>query len=182
MKSGARFANPRENLLQLGLHEGMKIADLGAGTGHYAFAAAAAVGESGKVYAIDIQPHVVTHLRNLAHARHSRNLEALWGDIERLGGTGLRDGAVDAAIVSNVLFQTPHTAGLLAEIRRIVKPGGKLLVVDWAGAYGGMGPAPHLVFAERQAEQLFIGGGFHKIKSIHAGPHHYGVIFALPEP
>ncbi|MGH7175207.1 MAG: class I SAM-dependent methyltransferase [Minisyncoccia bacterium] len=177
----ARFADPQENLLQLGLHEGMKIADFGAGTGHYAFSAAAAVGEHGKVYAIDVQPEVVAHLKGVARARHARNLEALWGDVEKLGGSGLRDHSVDAVIISNILFQTPHTTALLAEAKRVVKLGGKLLVIDWAGAYGGMGPASHLVFTEHQAEQLFIGGGFHKLKSLSAGPHHYGVVFTAPE-
>jgi ubiquinone/menaquinone biosynthesis C-methylase UbiE len=177
----ARFADPRENLLQLPVREGMKVADFGAGSGHYAFAAAAAVGESGKVYAIDIQREVAAHLRGLARAQRRRNLEALWGDVEKPGGSGLRDASVDAVIVSNVLFQTPHTAGLLAEAKRVLKPGGRLLAIDWAGAYGGMGPAAHLVFSEHQAEQLFIGGGFHKLKSIAAGPHHYGIIFAAPE-
>ncbi|HVW83007.1 MAG TPA: methyltransferase domain-containing protein [Candidatus Paceibacterota bacterium] len=177
----ARFADPQENLLQLPLREGMKVADFGAGTGHYAFAAAAAVGEQGRVYAIDVQPEVVAHLKNLARAQRRHNLEALWGDVERAGGTGLRDRSLDAAVVSNLLFQIPHTAGLLAEIRRTLKPGGKVLVIDWAGAYGGMGPAPHLVFSEHQAEQLFIGGGFHKVKSIRAGPHHYGIVFTAPE-
>jgi len=172
----ARFADPQENLLQMGIEEGMKIGDFGAGTGHYAVAAAGVVGPSGKVYAIDVQEDVAAHLRG--YANRYPQIEAIWGDIERTGGTGLRDRALDAAILSNVLFQVAHTGPLLAEVRRVLRREGKLLVIDWAGS--GAGPAAHLIFPEQKAETLFIGGGFRKVKNINAGPYHYGILFAAP--
>lgn len=174
------FSNPREAVLQLGLKEGMRIADLGCGTGHYAAAAAGAVGESGRVYAVDVRGDVLEHakrVQGVMHPQHRRGvIEPVWGDIERVAGTGLRDSAVDAVIVANVLFQIDRRDALVAEIRRIVKPGGKMLLVDWAGSYGGMGPAPSQVVPEHEAEALCIGAGFHKVKSFRAGPHHYGIV------
>ena len=44
-------------------------------------------------------------------------------------------------------------------------------MIDWAGSYGGMGPAPEHVVAEHDAEAFFINGGFHKVKSFRGGPH-----------
>ncbi len=176
----AHFADPKSNVLQLGIREGMRIADLGAGSGHYSMAAAAAVGGDGRVYAIDIQQDVLSHLLDSAHRLGIRNIETVWGNFEKLGGTKLKDGAVDAAIVSNVLFQIEHHLGAMDELKRILKPGGKLLVVDWAGAYGGMGPAPDHVVSEHKAEELFISAGFHKVKDFRAGPHHYGIVFTTP--
>lgn len=167
-------------MLQLGLNEGMKIADLGAGTGHYAFLAAAAVGPRGRVYAIDVQQEVVRHLRTLARERRVPQLEPVWGDIEKPGGTLLRDRSCDAAIVSNVLFQLPRKRALVEEVRRILMPGGRVLVIDWAGSYAGMGPMAGQVFPEHEAEALFIGEGFHKVKALRAGPHHYGIVFTAP--
>jgi len=176
----ASFSSPSEAALQLGLKEGDKVADLGAGSGHYARALAAIVGASGTVYAIDIQEDVLPHITHNAHERHRGTIKTLWGDIEKAGGTHLRDASVDAAVIANVLFQAENRFGLLAETKRIVKPGGKLLVVDWAGAYGGMGPAPERVVSEHDAEAFFIQGGFHKVKSFRAGPHHYGILFTAP--
>ncbi|MDB4992097.1 MAG: type 11 methyltransferase [Parcubacteria group bacterium] len=175
------FADPKGNVLQLGLREGMKVADLGAGTGHYSLAAAAAVGHDGRVYAVDIQEEVLKHLLDSAHKLALRNVEILWGNIENKGGTKLRDHAIDAAIISNVLFQVENKETLVAECMRILKPGGRLLVVDWAGAYGGMGPNPAHVVSEHAAEELFITGGFHKLKDFRAGAHHYAIVFTSPD-
>jgi len=176
------FANPRDNVLQLGLREGMKIGDLGAGSGHYALAAAAAVGETGVVYAIDVQEDILRHLKDAAERAGLHNLETVWGDIEKKGGTKLKDQVLDAAILSNVMFQVGHHAGALEEVRRIVRPGGKVLVIDWAGSYGHLGPPPNHVVAEHEAEKLFIDAGFYKAKGFRAGPHHYGLVFTVPEP
>ena len=174
------FSEPKSNVLQIGLKEGMKVGDLGAGSGHYAVAAASVVGDSGHVYAVDIQEDILKRVRDLAHERGLKNLSTVWGNFEKLGGTTLRDHTLDAAILSNTLFQLEHREGALEEIRRILKPGGRLLVIDWAGAYGGMGPAPHQVVPEHAAEELFIGGGFHKTKAFRAGPHHYSILFTAP--
>jgi len=176
----ASFSDPREVTLQMGLREGMKVGDFGTGSGHYARAAAAIVGPEGKVYAIDVQEDVLKHLKLNTHALRLESIETVWGDIEQPMGTHLRGESLDAVILANVLFQVDDRAGLLAEARRVLKPGGKLLVVDWAGSYGGMGPTSNRVVTEHDAEALFINNGFHKVKSFRAGAHHYGIVFTAP--
>ncbi len=158
----------------------MKVGDFGTGTGHYARAASMAVGPSGKVYAVDVQEDILKHLKINSHEHHHRNIETVWGDVEKSGGTHLRDASLDAIIVANTLFQLDNPQGLLAEIRRTLSPGGKVLLVDWAGSYGGLGPTPESVVSEHSAEELFINGGFYKVKSFRGGPHHYGVVFQAP--
>jgi ubiquinone/menaquinone biosynthesis C-methylase UbiE len=158
----------------------MRVGDFGTGTGQYAQAAAAAVGESGMVYAIDVQEDVLKHLKLNMHAHHQSLIRSTWGDIEKIGGTHLRDASLDAVIVANVLFQIENRYGFLSELKRVLKPEGKLLVVDWAGSYSGMGPHHTQVVSEHEAEAFFIHGGFHKMKSFRAGPHHYGIVFTSP--
>lgn len=174
------FSDPKSNVLQLGLRDGMKVGDLGAGSGHFAAAAAAIVGTSGKIYAVDIQEDILKHVKDHAEGLGHRNVETVWGNFEKLGGTRLRDASLDAVILSNTLFQLDHREGAVAEIKRILMPGGRLLVIDWAGAYGGMGPLPHRVVSEHVAEELFITAGFHKVKAFRAGPHHYSLVFTAP--
>ncbi len=176
----AHFSSPKDNVLQLGLREGMKVGDFGAGSGHYTAAAAAIVGHGGRVYAIDIQEDVLKHLKLNAHIHHQNIISTIWGDIETPGGTHLRDQTLDAVILANTFFQIENRFGLLTEMRRVLKPGGKFMLVDWAGSYGGIGPAPEKVVKEHEAEDFFISGGFHKVKSFRAGPHHYGIIFTAP--
>lgn len=138
------------------------------------------MGHGGKVYAIDIQEDVLKHLKLNTHEHHQNIINPVWGDIEKPGGTHLRDQSLDAVLLANTLFQVENRFGLLKEMKRVLKPGGKFMLVDWAGSYGGIGPAPEKVVSEHQAEDFFIGGGFHKIKSFRAGPHHYGIVFAAP--
>jgi ubiquinone/menaquinone biosynthesis C-methylase UbiE len=158
----------------------MKVGDFGAGSGHYARAAAAIVGSIGKVYAIDVQEDILKHIKLNTHEQHQHIIETVWGDIEKPGGTHLRDASLDAVLLANTLFQVENRFGLIAEIKRTLKPGGKLMLVDWAGSFGGMGPAANKVVPEKEAEALFTNAGFHKVKSFHAGPHHYGILFTAP--
>jgi len=159
----------------------MKVGDFGAGSGHYARAAAGIVRHGGRVYAVDVQEDVLKHLKLNSHVHHQSIIDAVWGDIEKPGGTHLRDASLDAVILANTFFQVENRFGLLGELKRVLKPGGKLMVVDWAGSYGGIGPVPEKVVTEHEAEAFFITGGFHKVKSFRAGAHHYGIIFTAPD-
>ena len=180
MNDATHFADPKSNILQMGLKEGMKVADLGSGSGHYALAAGGIVGGKGHVYAVDIQEDVLVHLRDSAQAKGLKNIETIWGDFQAPGGTRLRDHVLDAVILSNALFQVEEKEAAVAEIQRILIPGGKLLVADWAGSYGGIGPHTQHIVPEHAAEELFITAGFHKVKSWRGGPHHYAILFTSP--
>lgn len=175
-----QFSEPKSNVLQMGLKEGMKVGEFGAGSGHYALAAAHIVGHNGKVYAIDVQEDILKHLKDSAHRQHLRNIETVWGNIEKPGGTKLRDYTLDAVIIANTLFQVENKKGVIDEVNRVLRPGGKLLVIDWAGSYGGIGPRPDHVFSEHSAERVFIDAGFHKVKDFRAGAHHYAIVFEKP--
>lgn len=171
------FSHPHKNTDQLGLLPGMKVADLGAGVGAYTIPAAQAVGERGRVYAVEVQRELVTKLKvNVEHAR-LENIEYLWGNIEQRGGTHIGDELVDFVILANVLFQVADKVGLISEARRIMKKGGKVAVVDWKESFGGIGPALQEVVSEVKAKELFVQHGFQYVRGISAGDHHYGLIF-----
>jgi len=174
------FSDPEHNIAQFKLDERMTVADLGAGSGAYTIAAAERVRDFGRVYAVEVQRDLLPRIKNLASSKGLSNVEVLWGDIEGEGGTKIADGVVDAAIVSNILFQVEDKKGFIKELRRILKSGGKVLVVDWKDSFGNMGPAPDAVYTAPAARELFEKGGFAIKQEIDAGDHHYGFV-ALKE-
>ncbi len=170
------FSDPQKIIKQFGLHEGMLVADLGAGTGAYTIASAREVGASGRVIAIEVQKDLLININNAARDAGLSNVEVIWGDIERHSKTKIGEHAVDVVIVANVLFQVEDIEGTLGEIKRILKPTGRVLIVDWKDSYGGMGPQASQVLSYEVARRMFEENGFSFLKNIEAGDHHYGFI------
>lgn len=170
------FSDPIKNIEQLGLTPGMEVADFGSGSGQYSMASSRAMAGSGKVYSIDINKDLLTKLKNSSVKEGIYNIEVIWGDLDKLNGTKLRDFSVDFVLVCNILFQLENKDIVVKEVKRILKPGGKVLVVDWEDSFGGIGPKPEVVFNKKSAEKLFEKEGFHLEKEIKAGSHHYGLV------
>ncbi len=178
--SVASFAEPKENLKVLELAHGACVADFGAGSGAYTLAAAALVGRDGKVYAVDVQKELVEKLASQAIELGFSNVDAIWGDIDRVGGSRITEGAVDAVVISNILFQSEDKPSLAREAFRVLKPGGKALVIDWSGSFGGLGPVAAAVVNVTQGKSIFIEAGFELLREFDAGAHHWGIIMRKP--
>ncbi|HET8574876.1 MAG TPA: methyltransferase domain-containing protein [Candidatus Paceibacterota bacterium] len=171
------FTNPRENIMRAGVLEGMHVGDFGTGSGAYALEAARVVKDYGRVYAIDVQKNLLVRLRNTLSDQGIAHVDTLHGDLEMPGGSKIGDGILDFAIASNVFFQCMYKTVLLQEIRRTLKPRGRLLLIDWSESFGHLGPHPENVLDSRDARLLCEQGGFSYRKHIPAGAFHYGIIF-----
>jgi len=169
------FSDPASNLAKLGLTDGMKVVDLGAGSGFYSIEAARRVGSSGRVYAVDVQKDLLERLRSVAGNQGVRNIEVIWGNAEKIGGTKLREAAADRVVASNILFQIEKPEDFCLELKRITKPGGKVLIVDWSDVSS---LSPRSLFPATKAQILFEKNGFTLEQTFNAGDHHYGLIFA----
>ncbi len=123
-----RRTPPRELLARAGVTKGMKVADIGAGYGFFAFPAAEMVGEAGLVYAVEPDPKRAQEITRRAEERGVKNLRVLVAGGEEV--VGLEAGAVELAfsVSSYHHFVDPQKA--LAELRRIVKPGGVVYIRD----------------------------------------------------
>ncbi len=171
------FANPLKNARKLGITEGMQVADLGSGSGHYVLAMANLVGSSGKVYAVDIQKDLLSNIQNEATKRGYNNIEIIWGDLEQVGGSKIADNILDLTLISNTLFQVEKKEVLLHEAYRIIKPSGSLAIIDWSQSHGGIGPITSDIVSKDVAIDMAISAGFTTESEFDAGVHHYGIIF-----
>ena len=166
------FTDPIKNLKAFGLREDNIVADLGAGTGYYSVPAGHIV-TRGKVYAVEINKDFLDTIKTKVRDARLGNVEIIWGDIEKLGGTKLRDGIIDAVIASNVLFQIADKEKFIQEIKRILKVKGRVLVIDSS--------MPSIltsttIIPKSKAREMFEKNGFVFERDIDAGAHHYGMI------
>ena len=171
------FSDPENNIKQFALAPGMQVADFGSGSGFYSMAAAKAVAPSGKVFSVDIQKDLLEKLKNGAKQNQLYNIDIVWGDLEHLGGTKLRENSLDAVTVCNLFFQIENKDALCLEAKRVLRVNGRVLVVDWEGSFGGIGPQEKDVVSKSNMTSLFEEHGFKLDREISAGAQHYGLVF-----
>jgi ubiquinone/menaquinone biosynthesis C-methylase UbiE len=170
-----RFVEPETVVSHFHLREGDVVADFGAGSGYYIEPIARAIGQGGRLYACDIQKDLIDKITDLARKKGLGWVHPLWCDLEEAGGVKIPDESVDCGIIINTLFQLENRRAALLEISRVIRRGGKLIIVDWSESFGGLGPAENDVLTEQDARSLCENFGFVYERSFDAGDHHYGV-------
>lgn len=155
---------------------GATVADLGSGIGTWTLPLARLVGPSGRVYAVDIQKDLLGNIESKAREAGLSNIVYLWGDIETRGGSKIAESSVDVVVLGSVLFQSSAAYSIALEVKRILKSGGRVLVIEWKDSFGGIGPTPEMVVTPLALEKIFVEAGFTPVKNISVGEYHYGMI------
>jgi ubiquinone/menaquinone biosynthesis C-methylase UbiE len=115
---------------------GERVLEVGPGTGYYALEVAEWIGPNGRLDVFDLQPEMLDHTMHRAAERGLENVVATQGDATYLP---YDDGTFDAAYLVTVLGEIPDQDAALRELRRVLKPGGRLVV-------GEVALDPHVVF------------------------------------
>jgi len=130
MSLGYKFRDfflPRRTVLQeVGLEPGFHVLDYGCGTGSYIAPTVELVGETGKVYALDIHPMAIRRVQKLVSKRRLGNVETISSDCN----TGLPDGSVDVALLYDIFHELGEPDAVLEELYRVLKPDGILSFSD----------------------------------------------------
>ncbi len=168
------FLTPKHLVEKLNLRAGASVADIGSGSGAYIESLALAVGDEGKVYAVDIHKDMLDMTKKSLEERGFQNIDIIWADIEE--GIYLDSYSLDAVVLSNTLFMLEDKKRALKEIKRVLIPEGLVLVVDWSKSHSGIGPHPDHVVTEGEAEDLFVSGGFRIVSRLPAGAFHYAFL------
>jgi ubiquinone/menaquinone biosynthesis C-methylase UbiE len=165
--------NPEELWKRSGLRRGMAVVDVGAGTGYFAFPASDIVGDSGTVYAVDVSRVLVRLLRE--RARHRTNVVVRLSRPDRIP---LPDGIADRVLLSNVLHGIPPAT--VEESVRVLRPGGRLLDLDWKKATTARGPPVEHRLSAHEAREVLEQHGLRFVRSGPLGPSHYLAILTKP--
>lgn len=125
-----REREERTDLLlpELALKPGMVVADIGAGTGYIARRMAAQVGPAGVVYAVDVQPEMIRMLQSLATKAGLPQIKPVLGGVDDVR---LPAASVDLAIMVDVYHELEFPREVLASIVRALKPGGRVVFVEY---------------------------------------------------
>lgn len=179
----------------MGIKPGMIVADFGAGSGAHVFPLAEAVGAGGRVYAVDVQRDLLRRIKNEAVRRKHDHVDVLWGDVESPGGSKLGDDSVDVVVMSNLLFQLEDKYAAFNEAGRILKPRGKLIIIDWQGGVSNrddddermaftpsMGPHRRDIVSRTEALEFARDAGYEPVREFDVGSHHYGILLRRAEP
>lgn len=167
------FLNPNEILNQLDLEENMIAADFGCGSGGWVIPLSKRL-KKGKVFAIDIQEEVLSALKGKAEIENIFNIEIIKQDLEK--GSKLQENTLDLVLITNLLFQVEKKEEIIAEAKRVLKIGGKALIVDWLPE-AIFGPRENRVSAD-EVKEIAKKIGLKLEKEFKAGIYHWGLIFS----
>lgn len=163
---------------KMNLEEGMKVGDLGCGNlAYYAFNAAKIVGKKGLVFAVDVLKSVLEVVNRRIKQEGLENIKTIWSNLEVLGGTNIPNESLDAAFIHNVLFQSTEHQKFLQETARLLKKGGKLMIIDWKKIGAPFGPPIKNRPDPEKIKQITEGIGLKFLEEFEAGPYHFGIIF-----
>jgi ubiquinone/menaquinone biosynthesis C-methylase UbiE len=109
---------------------GERLLEIGVGTGYYSLDLAEWVAPEGRLELFDLQQEFLDHVMRAAQERGLTNLIPTQGDATRLP---FADASIDAAVLTAVLGEIPDCAAALREIRRVLKPDGRLVVGELFG-------------------------------------------------
>ena len=120
---------PDQVIAKIGIRQNAVVADIGAGTGYFAFPFAEVVGPGGKILAVDFQPAMLETIRSKLETRERvSNIEIVSGSA---AATNLQARSVDIVFMANLWHELDELPSVLVEAGRILRPAGRLAIVDW---------------------------------------------------
>lgn len=172
------WQKPDEVVKALRLAPGSVVADIGAGSGYFAFRLARAVGEKGRVFAVDIEPGMVRHIRERgATEQGGKRVEAVLGEP---GDPHLPDGGVDLVLIVNTWHHIADRGPYLERLRQALRPGGQVVLVDFRDGELPVGPPPAHKLLRATVEAEFTRSGWRLAREESFLPYQDMLFFAPP--
>ena len=168
---------PEAMLEALKINPGSTVADIGAGAGYTSLRLARRVGAGGTVLATDVQPQMLSMLRDNAKAAGVANIKpirATQTDVK------LPESAVDLALMVDVYHEASNPEALLGGIKKALKPGGRLVLVEFRGEDPEVPIKPEHKMTLAQVRKELEPQGFRFVESLEFLPWQHIIVFEKP--
>ncbi|MDQ1275562.1 MAG: hypothetical protein QG610_1136 [Euryarchaeota archaeon] len=171
-----KWQDPEKILTDIGLDSGMTFVDVGCGDGYFAIPAARIVGQEGKVIAVDIDKGSIMRLQQKAAEEGLKHLSAEAQAAEDIIAC---EECADFVFFGIDLHDFADPAQVIRNAKRMLRPSGLLIDLDWKPEPTPSGPPLEKRFSIGKAQQLIESAGFHVTLVNEAGPYHYIIIAKL---
>ena len=160
-------------LRNLGLKDGMQVADIGAGSGYHSVRIARRIG-SGRVYAVDVSPEMMDHLNDRLKRESIRNVSCVLGSEAAIP---LKDRSIDLILMVDVYHEFSHPYEMAQAMRRILRDDGRICLVEFRGEDASVPIKTIHKMTEAQAVREFEASGFELERNISNLPWQHCLVF-----
>jgi predicted methyltransferase len=170
------YQKPDEVMKALALRPGEVVADIGSGSGYFTLRFARAVGDAGRVYAVDISADMIRHLNHRLRDEGVRNVVPVLAEPD---DPLLPDASVDRFVIVDTWHHVETQAKYIALMRRMLKPGGQVVHIDFQKRDLPVGPPPGMKIAREDLVKQMEGAGFGLVAEHSFLPYQYFLVFSV---
>ncbi len=164
-------------LRKITVEEGQKVAELGCGNfGFFVWPLAKLVGRRGLVYAVDVLKSTLEEIKHQTLKENLPQVKTVWSNLEIFKATAIETSSLDCALLVNILYQSEKKIEILREAIRLLKRGGKLLIVEWENTDSPLGPSLDKRVKIDSLKTAAPKIGLDIKEEFVAGPFHYGLV------
>lgn len=152
--------------------------DVACGAGKYSIAASEIIGSEGVIYAIDLWEEGINILRQTVAEKDIKNIRPVLGDVNKR--IPVEDRSIDVVLMATVLhdlIEVNAEKGTLNEVRRVLKPGGRLVIIEFKKIEGPPGPPVAIRLTPEETDKIVSAYGFKQEKVIDVGQYNYLSLF-----
>jgi len=154
-----------------------RVADLGCGNfGYLVFPLAKRIGKHGRIYAIDIIKSSLDSIRRIAETENLDQIETVWSDLEIFGGTKIKAESLDGIFIVSTLHQSDRYLDIIKEGVRLLKVGGKALIVEWNNDNSPFNTNESRRIKKEDLKKALKETSLKIIEEFEASDHHYGIL------
>ncbi len=168
------YQKPHEVIHALNLKSGEVIADIGAGSGYFTFHLARHVGDKGKVYAVDVSPEMILHVNRRIREQKANNVVPLLADPD---DPLLPDRSVNRFFFSDSWHHIENQSKYLSLMKRMLKPGGEIVMIDFHKKELPVGPPMQMKIAREDLIKQLDSNGYRLAKEHSFLPYQYFLVF-----